>query len=108
MMRKVGIAAKKLPSGLFITGVHSCDKYPTFSGGFADVYRAWYNGEMVALKRIRTFQSRPEREHLVLTNTAGGVYLAMLIAVNSGKRLQGGTSLDEPPSSVHSASLRCR
>jgi hypothetical protein len=67
MIRKVAIAMKELPSELFIAGVHSCDKYPTFSGGFADVYRAWYKGEMVALKRIRTFQSSPKCENLVLS-----------------------------------------
>ncbi|KAK7038630.1 kinase-like domain-containing protein [Favolaschia claudopus] len=57
LMQRISEAHDQLPMSLFISGVHDPDQYPTFSGGFADVYRASYNGKRVALKRIRTFTS---------------------------------------------------
>ncbi|KAF8130905.1 kinase-like domain-containing protein [Mycena galopus ATCC 62051] len=50
-------ARDQLPSSLFITGVTDHDEHPNFSGGFGDIYRASYNGTMVALKRVRMFQA---------------------------------------------------
>ncbi|KAJ7828544.1 kinase-like domain-containing protein [Mycena olivaceomarginata] len=50
-------AREQLPSSLFITGVSDHDECPTFSGGFGDVYRASFNGDTVALKRIRKFHA---------------------------------------------------
>ncbi|KAF7348451.1 Kinase-like protein [Mycena venus] len=55
LMQKLFEAGEQLPSSLFITGVNDHDEHPTFHGGFGDVYRASYQGKMVALKRIRTF-----------------------------------------------------
>ncbi|KAF5345020.1 hypothetical protein D9758_010424 [Tetrapyrgos nigripes] len=49
----------KLPSSLFIKGVERPDEQATFGGGFGDVYRATYNGQHVALKRMRIFQRDP-------------------------------------------------
>ncbi|KAF7336071.1 Rho GTPase activator [Mycena sanguinolenta] len=55
LLLKVSVAREQLPSSLFITGVNDHDKDPTFGGGFGDVYRASYQGHIVALKRIRIF-----------------------------------------------------
>ena len=46
----------KLPSSLFIKGVRDPDAQASFGGGFGDVYRASYDGSVVALKRMRVFQ----------------------------------------------------
>ncbi|KAJ6495889.1 hypothetical protein DFH09DRAFT_1205324 [Mycena vulgaris] len=40
-----------LPSSIFINGVSDRDEDPTFGGGFGDVYRASYQGKMVAPPR---------------------------------------------------------
>ncbi|KAJ6624640.1 hypothetical protein B0H10DRAFT_1784169, partial [Mycena sp. CBHHK59/15] len=73
LIRKLSVACEKLPSKLFITEIHDCDEHPTFRGGFGDIYRASYNGNTVALKRIRMFtgsdsdsrKSRLVSSHLV-------------------------------------------
>jgi hypothetical protein len=54
-MRKLSEIHEQLPTSLFIRGVNDPDEHPTFGGGFGDVYRASYQGKIVALKRIRTF-----------------------------------------------------
>ncbi|KAJ6486734.1 hypothetical protein C8R45DRAFT_995684 [Mycena sanguinolenta] len=61
------VSEAQLPSSLFIAGVNDHDEHPTFSGGFGDVYRALYQGPMVALKRIRIFtaDSSTHRNRLV-------------------------------------------
>ena len=53
----VGLSRKYqiLPDTLFIEGVLCQDKYAIAGGGYADIYRAKYGGETVALKRFRTF-----------------------------------------------------
>ncbi|KAJ7107504.1 kinase-like domain-containing protein [Mycena epipterygia] len=55
LMRQLSEAQEQLPVALFISGVNDPDEHPTFAGGFGEVYRASYQGRMVALKRIRTF-----------------------------------------------------
>ncbi|KAF7348455.1 ENTH domain-containing protein [Mycena venus] len=55
LVQKISEAGEQLPTSLFITGVDDRDEHPTFGGGFGDVYRASYQGRMVALKRIRIF-----------------------------------------------------
>ncbi|KAJ7765124.1 kinase-like domain-containing protein, partial [Mycena olivaceomarginata] len=55
LMQKLSEAHDQLPTSLFIDGVSDADEHPTFAGGFGDVYRASYDGERVALKRMRTF-----------------------------------------------------
>ncbi|KAJ7107565.1 kinase-like domain-containing protein [Mycena epipterygia] len=54
-MGQLAGAQDQLPSSLFVSGVNDRDEHPTFSGGFGDIYRASYQGKMVALKRIKTF-----------------------------------------------------
>ncbi|KAJ7147360.1 kinase-like domain-containing protein [Mycena filopes] len=53
-------ARDQLPTSLFISGVSDHDEYPTFAGGFGDIYRASFGGSMVALKRIRMFHAGAE------------------------------------------------
>lgn len=52
-----------LPSFLSIDGVVLLDTEAAYGGGFADIYRAEYRGHHVALKRLRTFQTK-ERHHM--------------------------------------------
>ncbi|KAF8150405.1 kinase-like domain-containing protein [Mycena galopus ATCC 62051] len=53
IIRKLSTSCDILPSSIFITGVRGKDQYPTFGGGYADVYRASYGNQIVALKYIR-------------------------------------------------------
>ncbi|KAJ7202467.1 kinase-like domain-containing protein [Mycena haematopus] len=55
IIRKLSALCDKLPSSLFIVGVTGRDEHPTFGGGFGDIYRASYDGQRVALKRMRHF-----------------------------------------------------
>ncbi|KAF7349185.1 Kinase-like protein [Mycena sanguinolenta] len=55
IIRKLSESCDKLPSSLFIIGVEGRDEYPTFGGGFGDIYRASYGDQRVALKRMRHF-----------------------------------------------------
>jgi hypothetical protein len=54
----------KLPTSLFITGAERMDIDAVFGGGFADIFRASHNGEVVALKRLRIFLKDNERQKL--------------------------------------------
>ncbi|KAF7340968.1 Kinase-like protein [Mycena sanguinolenta] len=55
IIRKLVQRSEKLPSALFITGITGKEDYPTFRGGFADIYRASYNDNIVALKYMRVY-----------------------------------------------------
>ncbi|KAK7055182.1 kinase-like protein [Favolaschia claudopus] len=56
MIRQLSESCDSLPSSLFIpNGVHACEQYPTFGGGFGDIYRAIMHDKPVALKRMRHF-----------------------------------------------------
>ncbi|KAJ7255065.1 hypothetical protein B0H12DRAFT_1323261 [Mycena haematopus] len=55
IIRKLSASCDRLPSSLFITGVEGRDEYPTFGGGFGDIYGASYGAQRVALKRMRYF-----------------------------------------------------
>jgi hypothetical protein len=46
-----------MPSSLFISGVKLLEKDPVVGGGFADIFKASYDGQAVALKRLRFFQT---------------------------------------------------
>ena len=55
-------------TGLVPTSMHICDgvqnidHMPVGSGSFADVLKATYRGQQVALKRVRVFQSTSESQ----------------------------------------------
>ncbi|KAF8172841.1 kinase-like domain-containing protein [Mycena galopus ATCC 62051] len=53
MIGKLSASCDMLPSSLFITGVTGKDQHPTFRGAYSDIYRAAYEGELVALKYMR-------------------------------------------------------
>ncbi|KAF7333645.1 Kinase-like protein [Mycena sanguinolenta] len=55
IIRKLSASCDRLPSSLFIVGVKGRDEHPTFGGGFGDIYRASYDDQHVALKRMRHF-----------------------------------------------------
>lgn len=55
MINKVYEAWDDFPSDIFIEGVTDRDRDPSFGGGYADIYRARYGDQPVALKRLRTF-----------------------------------------------------
>ncbi|KAJ7231954.1 kinase-like domain-containing protein [Mycena rebaudengoi] len=60
LMIKLSEGLHILPSSFFVTGVSGREGYPTFGGGFGDIYRASYNGKPVALKHLRMFHRRTE------------------------------------------------
>ncbi|KAJ6518846.1 kinase-like domain-containing protein [Mycena sanguinolenta] len=64
LLVKLSEASDTLPTSLFIKGVSNLDKEATFGGTFGDIYRASYEGEDVALKRIRVFQ-RDSGRHMI-------------------------------------------
>lgn len=51
-----------LPAALQISGVTNRCIDPINGGGFGDIFRASYGGEMVALKCLRNFQVHEKRE----------------------------------------------
>lgn len=53
-----------LPPILSVSGIVDCSKEPVNGGGFADIFRASFHGEEVALKRLRDFQVHHERERV--------------------------------------------
>ncbi|KAJ7145909.1 kinase-like domain-containing protein [Mycena epipterygia] len=55
LIHKIYEAWDKFPSNIFIHGVTDRDRYPSFGGGYADIYRARYRSQPVALKRLRIF-----------------------------------------------------
>lgn len=58
-MIKISQACDEVPSPLFVRGVTLLQREAAFGGGFADVYKASYRGQIVALKRLRVFQNQP-------------------------------------------------
>ncbi|KAF8137862.1 hypothetical protein K438DRAFT_2120159 [Mycena galopus ATCC 62051] len=55
IIRKLSESCNMFPSSLFIVGVNGRDEHPSFGGGFGDIYSASYDGQRVALKRMRHF-----------------------------------------------------
>lgn len=45
-----------LPSGIYLLGIQNISLRPVSGGGFADVYKGLYNGQLVALKVARIFE----------------------------------------------------
>jgi hypothetical protein len=76
LLVKLSEASDTLPSSLFIQGVSRLDSEATFGGTFGDIYRASYQGQDVALKRIRVFQ-RDSGRHKI--RQVGFIALASLI-----------------------------
>jgi hypothetical protein len=68
LILKLSKACNKLPSSLFITGVTGRSEHTIFGGGFGDIYQVLYNGRMVALKHIQTFQRDTEQQCIQLVS----------------------------------------
>ncbi|KAJ7224227.1 kinase-like domain-containing protein, partial [Mycena pura] len=64
LLVKLSEVSDTLPASLFICGVLRLDKEAMFGGTFGDIYRASYQGQDVALKRIRVFQ-RDQTRHKI-------------------------------------------
>ena len=48
-----------LPGSLRLEGVTLQDKYAVNGGGYADVFKGSYKGNLVALKRLRVYSRTP-------------------------------------------------
>ncbi|CAK5271444.1 unnamed protein product [Mycena citricolor] len=63
---KLSESCDRLPSSLFITGISDRDSYPSFGGGFGDIYQAQFQETKVAVKHLRTFLRDAEQRRLRL------------------------------------------
>ena len=61
---KLSEVSNILPSMLSVKGVILLETHPKFGGGFADIFRASYQGKEVALKRMRVFQRGDELQSI--------------------------------------------
>jgi hypothetical protein len=52
-LHKLSFVSDTLPRQLSLKGVQRIDYEPTATGGFSDVFRARWNGQIVAIKRLR-------------------------------------------------------
>ncbi|GLB39435.1 putative protein tyrosine kinase [Lyophyllum shimeji] len=65
LISKVVAGSDKLPTSLFLpAGVVLSDSVPFSGGGFADIYRATYEGQNVALKRLRVFRGNANQQRI--------------------------------------------
>jgi hypothetical protein len=56
-MMRLAAACKQLPPSLYVHGVElGTIRDPLSQGGFADVFKAAYQGGHVALKRLRSYR----------------------------------------------------
>ncbi|KAJ7148716.1 kinase-like domain-containing protein [Mycena crocata] len=60
LLVRLSEACHLLPSSLALSGVDEKSPNPLFGGTFGDIYTAQYQGELVALKRLRIFQADSE------------------------------------------------
>ncbi|KAF5387289.1 hypothetical protein D9757_005805 [Collybiopsis confluens] len=63
LLVKLSERSDTLPTSLFIKGVTRRDPHACTGGTFADIYRAVYRDQDVALKKIRIFQGDNEGRH---------------------------------------------
>ncbi|TCD63455.1 hypothetical protein EIP91_005396 [Steccherinum ochraceum] len=66
LLIKLSREARILPSSLFLIGVKCRVRESVNGGAFADIYRASYHGEPVALKRLRVFRVVVDKDSRVL------------------------------------------
>lgn len=100
-------ACDKIPSSLFIKGVKLTRKNIVFSGGFADIYLASYNGQDVALKCVRIFQNNQDHYRIQRVHNLHCINRSMLVTslARTGSASRG-SRVAEPQASVCSAISR--
>ena len=62
LMNKLSVRSGKLPTSLFLKKVTCLQAEPCNVGAFSDIFVGQYEGQQVALKRVRMFQNCPEGE----------------------------------------------
>ncbi|KAJ7170993.1 kinase-like domain-containing protein, partial [Mycena filopes] len=62
LLIKLALSCRKLPSSLFIQGIEGKPEAACDGGGFADIYKAVFKSQDVALKRLRFFTGATDEE----------------------------------------------
>ncbi len=62
LLYRLASAARLYPFPFFVHGLHLAKREPVVGGYFADIFRASYDGQEVALKRLRISQSPNEKD----------------------------------------------
>lgn len=93
-----------LPPTLSVSGIINCSREPVNGGGFADIFRASFHGEEVALKRLRDFQVHHERERVRRVRFSPYLLVANLTFI-AIEILQRSHVVAEPEPSVRAAIL---
>jgi hypothetical protein len=79
---KLSVASGVLPKSLFIRGVDiGHDRDPIASGGHADVFQGHYQGQLVAVKRLRIPSENRATVHPVSSYASAVVGLRSLTIV---------------------------
>ena len=60
-LKKLVLRTGTLPPYLFLSEVERLGANPVFGGGFADIWKGYAKGRLVALKVIRVFDNYVER-----------------------------------------------
>ena len=58
LLIKLSEASEIIPASVLIRGLSLIESQPVSGGGFADIYRAMYRGQEVALKHLRVRQDQ--------------------------------------------------
>jgi hypothetical protein len=58
LLIKLSEASEIIPASVLIRGLSLIEQQPVSGGGFADIYRAMYRGQEVALKHLRVRQDQ--------------------------------------------------
>lgn len=64
LLVKISVVSGIIPRSLTVQGVTLLEKEAVFGGGFADIYKASYKNNEVALKRMRVFQRGKARREI--------------------------------------------
>jgi hypothetical protein len=95
LMMKLAKESSQLPSNLFLKRIEVPGTAPISGGGHADIFSAHYDGQLVALKRFRTFCQpiQKERFHQVgctyTTCSTTTYFIFVSDRTSSGKRFYG-------------------
>lgn len=79
----LGRSTQTVPRSFLINGIHLTDIHPVIGGGFADIFRGTYDGEAVALKRLRHYTNRSTSR---LQENVSGVHWAFSSRTKTDER----------------------